>query len=136
MGANTDRLMRPLRIYKSPSELPSLEFSRPAEAAVERQSRSHRYGLIAHSRALAIREEADNVSEVHVDRASRDLRGSDRQPKKHVATIGGVLSGASLSTLMNIFGDLSSPDNLFGLGLLVFFILGIFLIAEGHKRRT
>ncbi len=136
MGNSSDRLMKPLRIYKSPSVVPSLSFSDRAEVAVERRAEAHRQKLITHSRALAASQDLDLVSKVHVDRAGRDLSEPGRVSKKHASTIGGILAGASLSSLMSLIFTSDGLDRLFALALLASFVLGLYLIAVGQKLKT
>ena len=59
--------------------------------------------LIAESRRVAQRYRADTVSAAHVERASEYLVASTtRRIFRHLGTVGGVLLGAGLSTILSM----------------------------------
>ncbi len=59
--------------------------------------------LIAESRRVAQRYRADTVSAAHVERAGEYLvTSSTRRLFRHLGTVGGILLGAGLSTLLSM----------------------------------
>lgn len=73
---------------------------------------SYARDLIDISLRVAVRGDADNVSAKHVERAATSLSVStSQQRRQHVGTLGGILLGAGLSSLVSMIhsGDVSLP---------------------------
>ncbi len=124
MGTTADSLLKPLRLYERPAAVPALDFTESAEATVERKTDIYREKLITISRSLAAGQNLDVVSKEHVESAARDLSQPRTQRKKHIGVAGGVMAGASLSALLDLFRDVDAFNVPFGIGLLGLLVLG------------
>jgi len=85
--------------------------------------------LVSESLKVSKRHQADTVSGAHVERASEYLiASSTRRFFRHLGTVGGVLLGASLSSIlsMTVQGQYSIAGTLVSVGLA---IVGAFMIA-------
>jgi hypothetical protein len=85
--------------------------------------------LVSESIKVSKRHQADTISAAHVERASEYLiASSSRRFFRHLGTVGGVLFGASLSSIlsMSVAGQFSIAGTLVSVGLA---IVGAFMIA-------
>jgi len=81
----------------------SSPFSNAAFAVLRAIISSFIAELIAESRRVAQRYQADTVSAAHVERAGEYLvTSSTRRLFRHLGTVGGILLGAGLSTLLSM----------------------------------
>ena len=103
----------------------SCPFSSKAKAVLRREISKYIRELVSNSIAIANRHQDDAVSAHHVVEASNNLTSS---PKKrffrHLGTIGGILCGAFIPTLLIVVMGEQYPNVIVFLGF-----IGTFLVA-------
>lgn len=104
-------------------------FSSQAFTVLRANVTSYISDLIAESRQVAHRHRADLISASHVERASEYLVAStSRRLYRHLGTIGGVMLGAGLSTVLSMIGSESFTSSV-AIVSISLSIAGAFLVA-------
>lgn len=129
------RTLRRVNIDHSDDRASRLELHPNAEWALSKACDDYRHRIGAEADRRARLERLDGISTKHIDEAvGRDRIVEKKTWHRHFSAIGGVLAGASLSTLLtSILSDTPFQSSA-EVALLGLFVLGVALIAWSEIR--